>query len=111
MQRFIILLSLLVAILTAGAVRAEVDGRKLLDWCQSKYDQKDFCLFYISGAEDGMQFVLEMIKKPYCFPDGTTRSQTQGVVLTYLREHPQKLHLPAAGLIGEALAIAYSCKR
>jgi hypothetical protein len=46
-----------------------------------------------------------------CAPEGVSIKQDLRVVVKYLEDHPEKLHLHAAQLVMEALAKAFPCKK
>jgi hypothetical protein len=54
---------------------------------------------------------LEDIYGHLCVPDTTSRGQMARVFLQFLQSHPDKLKLPAALLIEDALREAYPCPK
>ena len=44
-----------------------------------------------------------------CPPTGVTHKQAQRVVVHYLDQHPERLHLPLSELASEALSKAWPC--
>lgn len=46
----------------------------------------------------------------FSLPEGATAGQIKKIVIKYLNEHPEKLHLPAAPLAAAALSEAFPCQ-
>jgi hypothetical protein len=44
-----------------------------------------------------------------CFPGGVTHGQLRDIILKFLDNHPEKLHLAAASLAAHAFAEAFPC--
>ncbi len=65
------------------------------------------CLGYVEGISDGT--VLSG-KRIYCLPPNVTYGQGQAVAIKYMRNHPERLHLPFAILLLEAMEKAFPCK-
>ena len=97
-----------VATITAGSVaRADdngpIDGNKLLAFCTSSradYLQQGMCRGYVHAVVDGPPFFGN-------FPDRVVLRQVVGVVVRYLREHPERRHEPAQRLAVDALKAAF----
>jgi hypothetical protein len=86
----------------AGAAQATVaTGNDLLQYCTAA--PTGLCAGYVMGVTDT---TLEL----YCFPPGITTMQIRGVVVKYLDNHPEKLHLLAPGLVIKAMQTAFPCK-
>jgi hypothetical protein len=45
----------------------------------------------------------------FCPPDGVTYGQSKRIVLKYLNDHPEELHLPSTFLVSEAFRGAFPC--
>lgn len=45
-----------------------------------------------------------------CLPDGIGNEQFIRILLKYLDQHPEKLHLPAAQLVYDAMQDVFPCK-
>lgn len=104
----------------------EVSGNAFLRLC-SVVDKEDLtgleglhmmaCLGYVGGFVQGVEttisFVQSVTKRsplaPFCKPDDLERGQMVRIVMKYIRENPEKAHLPTAGLIMGALSKAYPC--
>jgi hypothetical protein len=71
------------------------------------------CLSWVSGAVQAASGTvsLEREKPDYCTPEfGGSTGQYVAVYLKYLRDHPEKLHLPSIYLFHQAMAEAFPCK-
>jgi Rap1a immunity proteins len=123
--------SALLALLTLGQpVAAETaapyDGKKLLDQCTqvvktepldktSEAFDAGYCLGVMQGITSISQLLFfEMEKngvpKLFCLPkQGFSHEQMVRVVLKYLNDHPEHLHIYAIALITRALVEAFPC--
>lgn len=102
---------LVVALLFAQPAHATefYSGKEILDRCIDglgesgaqvfKADQQGLCLGYIAGVVGAVDFPL---------PKSVTLGQVQLIVVKYLREHPERLHLSASDLVQESLKKAFS---
>lgn len=116
---------------TAAAwYRGGFTGEEILEHCSQSLNTdpvKDFnrgiCAGFIDGFTAG-HFVaetyhafhhrdekLEDIYGHLCVPDTTSRGQMARVFVQFLQAHQDKLKLPAALLIEDALREAYPCPR
>jgi len=68
---------------------------------------------YIQGIADAHeQFVSwGIMERKWCMPKGIETAQLIRVVMKYLREHPQDLHLSAGDLTAAALRAAFPCRQ
>jgi hypothetical protein len=104
-----------------------VSGNELLKQCQatlnreanpqvSRDEQDDslLCVAYIDGAMDTQGQTLELhpdLKTfRYCLPDNVPLIQSVRVIVKFLKEHPEKLHMRASLLISVALVDVFPCK-
>jgi len=78
------------------------------------------CLSYLEGLIDGAFYEnvrIEMKGKakaqplPYCRPEGVGNIQLARVALKYVRDNPEKGHLPTAVLVFTALGNAFPCSK
>jgi hypothetical protein len=69
----------------------------------SEQQDAEYCLGYINGFVDA--------DDRHCSPDGVTMQQYIRVVVKFLNDHPEKLHLGRAHLVGEALGNAFPCQK
>ncbi|WP_159815019.1 Rap1a/Tai family immunity protein [Pseudomonas sp. 18058] len=101
------------------------DGNQLLTTCQvvikfldgeKKVDPFDigYCTGIVEGVE-GSIFILNdslPANLKTCYPDtGINNGQKARIIVKYLRENPDQLHMPAAALAMIAYKNAYPCKR
>jgi hypothetical protein len=99
------------------------DGNSLLTSCgTTEESSKDVeqevghisCMSYIEGVSDGFLVGETIGKTPkylqVCIPDGVTRGQMGRVVVAFLKNHPEKLHVNAGTLVYTALNKAFPCK-
>jgi len=54
--------------------------------------------------------VLRSSQPNYCVPANSTLSQLKQIIVKYLREHPETLHVHAERLINDALNTAFPCE-
>jgi hypothetical protein len=68
-------------------------------------EQRDaeYCLGYVNGFVDA--------DERSCPPSPVTMQQYVRVVVKYLNDHPEKLHLGRAQLVGESLGNAFPCHK
>ena len=85
-----------------GAASAAT-GEWLLRRCLNEYGEygQSVCTGYIYASIDA--------STKDCRPAGVTYSIVMRVVVAYLRNHPEKLHMNAAMLGADAMAKAYPC--
>jgi hypothetical protein len=109
-----VLLFLSLAPLSKSAER--FDGNALLAQCKNVDSHPEsyeagLCSGYVSGVHFGHSFtaVMYKLKSSYCMPKDVTFDQTSLVVLKYLNEHPESLHLPAHELVLASLIRAFPC--
>ena len=71
------------------------------------------CKGYLAGVFDTLDesdSSKEDINKS-CIPYTVTYQKKRQVVLKYLNDHPEKLHLSAVALVIESLKVNYPCKK
>jgi Rap1a immunity proteins len=95
----LLLTTTLLGALMSSAQAVDLDGNALLRECSLR--QMQFC----QGYSFGIAQVTEN-----CRPKGAMGRQATEVVLQYLRQHPERLHLPGEQLVKEAYAKAWPCK-
>ena len=89
-------------------------GNDLKEYCESPEPQtRVFCIGYIVGVSDGIDWFDgdgdDDPVFPSCPPTDLTMIQMAEVLLKYLEDTPQFLHLPATPLIAGALVKAFPC--
>jgi Rap1a immunity proteins len=78
------------------------------------------CAGYLTGFEEGFDTGVEIMKKKsrytgsshllFCIPPSVPLRQVLRVVVKWLQEHPEDLHLPSSWLVPPALINAFPCK-
>ncbi|WP_223630419.1 Rap1a/Tai family immunity protein [Pseudomonas atacamensis] len=110
--------------LASGSAMA-LDGNGLLSSCQTtiKYSEGDknvspFDVGQCTGMVDGVEGTIFVLNDSVssnmksCYPSaGTTNIQKARIVVKYLQEHPDQLHLPASMLTVIAYMSAFPCKK
>jgi Rap1a immunity proteins len=94
-------------------------GVVLMDYCQwvepeeknaDEWSQQTICIAYLSGIVEGYYSTKQ--KPPsFCFPKDVTGKQEALVVLKYLRDHPERLHLRSNRLVIEAMTKSFPCRQ
>lgn len=90
------------------------DGEKL-----SSLDALEgtFCVGYVSGVHDA-DFMVQMLEdhekvalmKHACPPSNASTDQAVRIVVKYLRDNPERLHMPASVIVTDAVRSAFPCK-
>jgi hypothetical protein len=96
-----------------------VTGNQLLLACVEVERGKDSgdiykameCVHFVRGAMDAhvLWHEVESRPRPYCAPGSASPGQRGLVVLKWLRDHPESLHLPASFSVLKAMAQAFPC--
>jgi hypothetical protein len=90
-----------------------LSGSDLLQKCESdSVAESNTCDGYILGILDFQEALVgwSRLDEPiFCTPDSALSGQPIKVVIKYLNEHPEKLHLAASGAVTNALGIAFPC--
>ena len=108
MRRMVLCLALIGWAGAASAQRVStVDGNKLLGFCSAKATVG--CDAYISGVADAIA-AAGPGKAQACIPSSVTGTQLRGVMVKYLRSHPESRELKAGALTIKALGQAFPCK-
>ena len=111
------LLAAVLILAGGGPVWAEgfgfLSGEQLLKNCQSKeMRETGSCQNYVSGAVDTMQLTQRLTMAcMFIPPEGLTKEQAVGVVLEYLKAHPEELWMSGARNVIAAMASEYPCSR
>jgi Rap1a immunity proteins len=97
-----------------------VDGNHLMNYCEalSSRDQVDdqaiksgYCLGYLRAIANMLTSDVAVDAKDACLPTSADMDQLVVVFKHYMKDHPEKRHLPAQNLVAEAFALAFSCQR
>jgi len=76
-----------------------------------------FCVGYILGNHD-TDYMVQMLEehekitlmKHACSPSNASTAQAVRIVVKYLRDNPERLHMPASVLVTDAIRSAFPCK-
>ena len=90
------------------------DGEKL---SSSDAVEGGFCLGYIWGNQD-TDHMVQMLEehekitllKHACPPSKASTAQAARIVVKYLRDNPERLHMPASVLVTDAIRSSFPCK-
>jgi len=110
----------LVTILGCGNAVA-MTGNELLDSCKNAASDNPtkntsftagFCLGSMQSIGDLLTFVNAGLKTEarVCLPATVTNGQASRVVVKYLQDNPEKLHLNGTALVIMAIQKAFPCK-
>ena len=84
-----------------GPVQAKMTtGNDLKQYCTVA--PNGLCAGYVAGVTEATQAL-------FCFPPGVTKRQIRDVAVTYLNNHPERLHLLAPSLVINAMRNAFPC--
>lgn len=111
-------------VLASGSAMA-IDGNDLLSACQAtiKFSEGDKRVSGVdvgqcTGIAEGVEGTVMVLNDSLpanlktCYPEaGTTNIQKARIVVKYLQEHPDQLHLPASALTLIAYKNAFPCNR
>lgn len=78
-------------------------------WMEQCNKGKFSCAAFIDGFVAGVQASLPSGTRPFCFPKGVTKGQIGRVVIKYINDRPEKLHIPFYELVFTALASGFPC--
>lgn len=87
------------------------DGNELYQWMveDEKENGSRFKSGLFKGYVNGVVDIGDGIL--FCTPTGVTRGQFTAVAAKYLKEHPEKWNMSADGIVVDALAGAFPCKK
>ena len=104
----------------AAAQMVSVDGNQLLSWCDTNINHERVgdwamkggtCLGYLTSIVNIQMSGAAVGGRRSCIPPNADMNQIVDVFRGYVRDHPEKRHLPAANLAAEAFALAFPCRR
>lgn len=110
------ILGVVMAALMSANASGEVyfkNGSQLLQECKSESSTElGICSGYVLGVADASQTWSEWAEfdTATCKPKEGTAGQMSKVVVKYLEEYPEKLHLTASGAVIMALSKAFPCE-
>ncbi len=132
MRKAILLMFVLAISRAPSAAQSVTDGNALLQDCSivvRGYDganvttslenlNEGTCMGLLRGIADTMALWGSLDHGPVdasafhgCLPDSLKTIQLARIVVKYLNDHPEKLHLPDTRLVMMALADAFPCKQ
>jgi hypothetical protein len=97
------------------------DGNGLLQACGTekiRTDAEKFNYGYCAGVVDAVSRMMQLHSSPknwkaplaVCYPKGVTQDQLERVVVKYLQDHPEALHMMNVALVEAALNHAFPCQ-
>lgn len=109
MKRLICICLATILLAAVPAMAQLMTGNQLKNWADIGEKSPDFwdnALFlgYVTGVAEGT-----CVKR--CNPPGVTNEQFLAVVRKYLKDYPEKLHLPASDLVTMASQTAWPCPK
>ncbi len=96
--------------------RIAVAGDELYSWCKTTRGGLPnepvgvYCAGFLNGIVDVHGEKTTIYGHRACLPLSVTVRRLREIVVTWLEDHPDKLHLVAHGLVGEALSEAFPCE-
>lgn len=96
-----------------------VDGNHLLTYCEANvsrdrvddWDRRSgYCLGYLRAIANIMMSGIAVDREKACISPNADMNQIVDVFHLYMKNHPERRHLPAQNLVAEALASAFSCR-
>jgi hypothetical protein len=111
MTRRAMLVAVALSCLAGEGQAAFLDGNQLFTECrdgdnpqaEARLSQWGICYGYIVGVSDAL--------KDVCLPNAAKAGQVRDVVALWLRDHPEKRHLPAIDLVTSALKEKFPCRQ
>ena len=115
--RVLLLALLFVPVMSVQRARAYSTGKDLQEWCTAALDKQlqsgaraGLCV----GFLDAFRQLSRMLPSPpntrlECLPEGVGQEQFIRVILKYIDQHPEKLHIPAAQIVYDAANAAFPC--
>lgn len=107
---FIVKAALLIAFVAfmTVPVRAEFRiGNELYEECERS---PNLAYTYTFGFIDSHELFEPILPRQFCVPRGVTGKQAFDIACSYLKNHPESRHLPAAMLLNRAFTQAWPCK-
>jgi hypothetical protein len=117
-------LLLTILLLSFGQAQAGIEnyatdtGSQLLEQCEAHIDKtimvkSALCVGFIRGVYNTHETFTnwKQMDKRWCMSDGITYTQAIRVVIKFLQEHPEELHLSASGLVSNAFSDAFPCEK
>ena len=110
-----LLITLLVTLgisMGSHGVKYLYNGNELLAHCEAEEGSFDsaLCIGYIQGFADTESLTVKA-DSPFCTPDGVSVGQLRAIIVKDMKEHPEKLHYPAAMLARFSLRDTFPCEK
>jgi hypothetical protein len=117
-----LLLTVLIPATSFARTASYENGNSLLAKCENKKIgkqtmqkisdgtmNKGICFGYLTGISDahGAEVSWGLTEPRFCSPKGVIRGQLVKVVIKYLNERPETVHLSASSLVNNALYLAF----
>ena len=100
-----------VAAVAAGSAGARaLDGNRLYELCRPNSRSSEFCDDYVMNIAERLM-VGRVAGWTACIPAHLTDDQVVDAAKQFLEAHPARRRSAALGLVAEALAEAYPCRR
>jgi hypothetical protein len=106
-------------VLANGSAMA-ANGNDLLKWCQGVDSDNakvqsgfgaGYCIGTMSTVNTLVNYINSGLSLEMCPPPEITNGQMAKIVIKYLQQNPEVLHLEATALTVSALRTAYPCKK
>ena len=93
-------------------VQAFQSGNSLSEYCTNSSEL--YCLGFVAAIVDAHSTLVgsDLMNPLFCTPKEVTEvtvGQMQKIVVKYLKDHPETLHLTASSLVFKALTEAFPC--
>lgn len=114
MLRLIIFAIIAVLMATRASAQIPFSGEDLLLSCSASgaTSERHPCQWYLKGFIDGQGTPQgSTYSRTQCLPAGFTIDQLRRIVVKWMNDHPEKLHLSVADVVRGALEQAFPCKK
>lgn len=109
-MRVIVLISICFFVLTSPSAQAQswATGNDVKEACHSdSYHDRGYCLGFAIA-------IAAVVTRPFgpwkaCYPTGVTAGQLRDVMVKFLDDHPELLHVNATSLPARAYTEAFPC--
>jgi hypothetical protein len=116
-SRMLSLALLFVFGICAQPAKAYSTGKDLQEWCSAAIDKQlqsgaraGLCVGFLDAFRQLSRMLPSQPNvKLECLPDGGGQEQFIRVILKYLDQHPEKLHLPAVQIVYDAANEVFPC--
>jgi hypothetical protein len=108
-----LLFALALLSLSSANAADQLTALTLRQWCSGKAGQDQIsCTAFTPGLINGINVadgVFDQKMKFWCFPNSITAEQAKLVIVKFMNEHPEVLHMGAAPVAAGALHLAFPC--